>query len=276
MSKDHETLDSYGRYGKPVSLGHGVYWVGYHDRDAHLHCNPYLIVEGDQAVLIDGGSRGDFPVVMLKIMQAGVDPGALAALIYQHYDPDLCGSLPNLLDLCDNSKLRVLSARHNNAFIAFYCRADRKEHLVDVDHTGWEYNLGGRRLRFIHTPYAHSPGSFVTYDERSGILFSSDLFGSFATHWDLFIDLNPLCYECTTYDSCPAGRQHCPLPDIIDFHRKVFPCDRALHVAVERMRAVDPRVIAPQHGGILRRSEDINFLLEYFSRMTGVGIDGVE
>ena len=42
------------------------------------------------------------------------------------------------------------------------------------------------------------------------------------------------------------------------------------------MRAVEPQVIAPQHGGILFRPDDINFLLEYFSHMNGVGIDGVE
>lgn len=46
-----------------------------------------------------------------------------------------------------------------------------------LDRNGWQLDLGGRRLRFIFTPYAHFPGAFCTYDEQTGTLFSSDLFG---------------------------------------------------------------------------------------------------
>ena len=38
----------------------------------------------------------------------------------------------------------------------------------------------GRELLFINTPYAHSAGSFITFDRQTGILFTSDLFGSYA------------------------------------------------------------------------------------------------
>ena len=118
--------------------------------------------------------------------------------------------------------------------------------------------------------------SFVTYDERSGILFSSDLFGSFATHWDLHLRFGEACYNCTTYEACPAGREHCPVPDIIDFQRKVFPSSRALSLAMERIREVGPRVIGAQHGGIISRGADIRYLLELLGGLEGVGIDGIE
>ena len=49
-------------YGeRPFRIAEGIYWVGFHDELSNLHCNPYLLVEGDEAVLIDGGSRRDFP-----------------------------------------------------------------------------------------------------------------------------------------------------------------------------------------------------------------------
>ena len=40
---------------------------------------------------------------------------------------------------------------------------------MDLD---FEYTFGdGRTLKFIHTPYSHSPGSFITYDIKTKTLF---------------------------------------------------------------------------------------------------------
>lgn len=53
----------------PIEIDTGIYWVGYSNEFSKLHCNPYLIVEADEAVLIDGGNRDDFSHVMLKILR---------------------------------------------------------------------------------------------------------------------------------------------------------------------------------------------------------------
>jgi flavorubredoxin len=74
---------------RSVEIAEGVYWVGYYDEQAGLHCNPYLIVDNDEAVVIDGGSRPDFATVMMKILQTGIAPNQISGLLYQHYDPDL-------------------------------------------------------------------------------------------------------------------------------------------------------------------------------------------
>ena len=107
-------------YGRPIKITEGIYWVGFYEEVTNLHCNPYLIVEGDKAVLIDAGSRPDFATVMMKILQTGIDPDDIAALIYQHFDPDLCGSMPNVVDMCENKDLRILSDASNNIFINYY------------------------------------------------------------------------------------------------------------------------------------------------------------
>jgi len=54
-------------YEQPVEIAEGIFWGGYVDRERNLHCNPYLVVDGNEAVLIDGGSRPEFSIVMLKI-----------------------------------------------------------------------------------------------------------------------------------------------------------------------------------------------------------------
>lgn len=51
-------------YDRPVKIADDTYWIGFYDKVSGLHCNPYLIVDGDEAVVIDGGSRPDFPIVM--------------------------------------------------------------------------------------------------------------------------------------------------------------------------------------------------------------------
>jgi serine phosphatase RsbU (regulator of sigma subunit) len=44
-------------YDSAVEIAPGIFWVGFYDAPSGLHCNPYLIVDEDEAVVIDGGSR---------------------------------------------------------------------------------------------------------------------------------------------------------------------------------------------------------------------------
>ena len=115
---------------EPVEIADGIYWVGYSDSHSSLHCNPYLIVEGDKAVLIDGGSRDDFSSVMLKILRTGLKPEQISRLIYQHYDPDLCGSLPQMEAIINSDALRIISHGENNIFIHYYSAKTQKLDLA--------------------------------------------------------------------------------------------------------------------------------------------------
>ncbi len=268
-------MESYGKYDRPVKIADGVFWVGFRDKNSSIFCNPYLIVEDGQAVLIDSGSRGDFAIVMMRILQAGIDPSQVVALIYQHYDPDLCGSMPNFIDMCDNPDLKLFSEESNKLFLSHYIHKDTYHLLHSINDTRFQFQFNNRILRFISTPYAHSQGSFVTYDEKTGTLFTSDLFGSFSTEWDLFLQLEPECFECTDYHHCPNQRAYCPFPDILKFHQSVMPCEKALGYAIKKIMEVDMDRIAPQHGSILDRRQDIQFVADTLASLRGVGIDAV-
>ena len=164
-----------------VEIAEGVHWVGFYDEQAGLHCNPYLIVDNDEAIVIDGGSRPDFATVMMKILQTGITPNQIVALLYQHYDPDLCGSIPNFEDIIKRNDLKILSDSENLMFIRHYSVATR---LLPISKLNYQYSFSsGRTLQFIKTPYSHSGGSIVTFDPQSGILFTSDLFGSLGLEW---------------------------------------------------------------------------------------------
>jgi flavorubredoxin len=270
-----DPLDDKRNYERPIEIADHVYWVGFHEKASNFHCNPYLVVGDGQAVLIDAGSRPDFAVVMMKVLQTGISPEQIAALIYHHPDPDLCGSMSNMVDICANPELMILSEPDNNIFLSYYVEREKRNLLRSLDEFDFTFTVGGRTLHFFKTPFAHSAGSFVTYDVRTKTLFTSDLFGSLSNEWDLFIQLTDDCYECGDYEHCINRRKYCPLPDILEFHKKVMTSGKALKHAMDVIGGLDVEVIAPQHGSVLTRKKDIEFLIERLSALKGVGIDGI-
>lgn len=260
-------------YSRAIEVAEGIFWVGFYDSPSGLHCNPYLIKEGEQAVVIDGGSRPDFPTVMMKILQTGIHPSSIEALIYQHYDPDLVGSISNFSDIIARDDLKVISDSRNNMFIRHYTDSLTLSSLDGMDH---EFTFSsGRTLRFINTPYSHSAGSFVTFDIQTGVLFSSDLFGSYGTQWQPFLELRPECHTCPTPAKCPYGSPYCPLPDIFRFHKHIMTSEKALRLALRIIADLSVEIVAPQHGSVIRNSHDIGFISERLLSLDGVGIDGI-
>lgn len=275
MRQDVETMDEDMALDRPIPVAEGIFWIGFRDEEARMGCNPYLVVQDGEAILIDTGSRTDFAVVMMKVLQAGIDPSKVVALIYQHYDPDLCGSMPNFMDMCDHPGLKILSAESNNLFISYYIHREKRHLLESIESRDFAFAWNGRVLRFIPTPFAHNAGSFVTYDEKTRTLFSSDLFGGYASDKELFLKLDDRCFSCREYDECPQGKTFCPLKDILVFHQRIMPCCKALRYAMARIQELDIRRIAPQHGHILNRSRDIAHVTHQLAQLEGVGIDAI-
>lgn len=263
MKVDVEHLEK-----EPVRIADGIYWVGYVDKYRGLHCNPYLIIEGDEAVLIDGGNRDDFSTVMLKILRTGLMPSQITRLIYQHYDPDLCGSLPQLESIINTDSLRIISHKENNVFIHYYSGKTEK---LDIHDLGRHYDFAtGRRLEFCPTPYCHQPGSFATYDVQTKTLFPSDLFGSFDIVWKLFLELDETCRECEDPGTCSLK---CPFDGLVRFHQTIMPSNLALANALDTIERLDIEQIAPQHGSIIRTKEDVKWMIRKLRQINDVGID---
>jgi len=215
---------------EPVEIADGVYWVGYADADPGLHCNPYLLVDGDEAVLLDPGPVVHFPVVARKIVSL-VDPGSISTIILHHHDPDLCGAVPVLEDVIDRADLRIVSHSRSLVFIRYY---GVRSSLVSIDQQGLALALAsGRRLEFVFTPYLHAPGAIATWDGTTRTLFTSDLCGGFARQWDLFASGD--------YAERAVG-----------FHRAYMPDSELLQRTLAFFRALDPATLAPQHGAVCR------------------------
>ena len=115
----------------------------------------------------------------------------------------------------------------------------------------------------------------MTFDAQTGVLFTSDLFGSYGAEWDLFLTLEKECKDCTDYENCPIGETHCPLPGIIRFHEKIMTSKKALRFSLERISEIPFTSIASQHGSVIPGAEDIKIVYDRLISLEKVGIDRI-
>ena len=107
-----------------------------------------------------------------------------------------------------------------------------------------EINYSNRELEFIFTPYAHFPGAFCTYDKKTGIVFSSDLFGGLTKEFSLYAKDVDSYFEAAK-----------------PFHKHYMPSKGVLDHALLQVQNTNLEMIAPQHGSIIKK-ELINPLIE--------------
>ena len=240
-------------YNSPVAATREIYWVGFYDEAAQLHCNPYLIIDSDDIVLIDPGSIPHFPVVMRKIMEL-INPEDITYVVAQHQDPDVCGNLAVVEDVINRNDLKIIG--HTNCLRLIRHLGLRSE-LYAVDEHDYQLELkSGRVLEFIFTPYLHSPGAIATYDPSTRSLFSSDIFGAISQNWSLFVE----------------GRDF--LSPMEPFHQHYMPSNRILKHCMERFEKLELDRILPQHGSILE-GRDVDRAIEHLKQLP-CGIDLIE
>lgn len=214
----------------PVELAPRVWWVGSLIPGDEFQCHVYLIEQGDQSVLIDPGSALVVDEVIRKVDEVvGLDQ--VRWLVCSHADPDIIGAVPALVRRGLHPDAAVVTHWRDKALLV---HADVPLPYWLIEEHDWHLPLADRALRFVFTPYVHFAGSFCSFDEPSGTLFSSDLFGGFTDDGSLFAS----SLECFS-----AMRS---------FHEHYMPSREVLAHAVEQLRELPIQQIAPQHGQIVR------------------------
>lgn len=217
---------------KPFEIADGIHWIGFNDKSNGFHCNPYVLIDGAQAVVFDPGSVPHFPVVLSKLCKL-VSFDQITHIIVTHQDPDLCAAIPKFEELIYGVGGSCKITTHERASVLIAHYGVRSE-FYHIDQNDWKLTLdSGRELQFIFAPYLHFPGAFMTYDSKSKILFSGDIFGGFSFDWNLFA--NEYYMEAMKA-----------------FHENYMPSNKILRTAMNKLDAYDIQMIAPQHGSIIR------------------------
>lgn len=176
-------------------LAPDLYWVGESDRRLALFenlfplpegvaYNAYLIVDEKTALIdtVDAAVTRPF----LEKIAALLDGRSLDYVIVNHMEPDHCACIEELARRYPG--MQIVGNAKTFRFIRQFYDFDEEMRFHEVKE-GDSLSLGGRTLRFVFAPMVHWPEVMITYEERDGVLFSADAFGSFgAFSGNLFSD----------------------------------------------------------------------------------------
>lgn len=214
-----------------------------------IDTNEYIVVNNGQAVLLDPGGIEVFPQVLTE-MTRFVSTENIKCIVASHQDPDIASSLAMWLDLVPDVK--IYCSWIWTGFIAHFGMGTALK-LNGVPDEGMELQIGNTNAMLYLVPahYCHSSGNFSCYDPKANILFSGDIGAGLLPNSDY-----PFFVE--------NFEKHIPLME--KFHRRWCPSTSALKAWVNRVRQINPDIIAPQHGSLFK-GENVHKLLNWLDNL---------
>lgn len=218
----------------------GIYWLGAIDWERRLFdsliplpdgttYNAYLVQGTEKVALIDTVD----PTMSQALLEQLTSVPRVDYIVSHHAEQDHSGTIGSVLARFPEAKV-VATPRGMDMLIDLLALPE--EVFITVD-DGQELSLGGRTLRFLHTPWVHWPETMVSYLEEEKILFSCDFFGSHYASSDRYVT-----EECRAHES--AKRY---------FAEIMTPFRPQIEKNLEKLESYDIQLIAPSHGPIYDR-----------------------
>lgn len=132
-----------------------------------------FVIKGSEPILVDTGAgvqSGDFMTALRSV----IDPGNLKWIWLTHTDFDHIGSLHQLLS--ENPNIRVMTSFLGVGIMSL--SAPLPLDRVYLVNPGEKISVGDRTLTAIKPPAFDNPATIGFYEDKSGVLFSSDCFGA--------------------------------------------------------------------------------------------------
>ena len=228
-----------------VELAPGVHWVG--ALDPHLRnfdiilktangtsYNAY-VVRGETGVAVIDTVKENFAETFFARLESVAAYDEITTIVLNHLEPDHSGALPELLRRAPQARVYLSSRAQMMLKALLKPTGEQPPEYIPVT-TDDTVDLGGRTLRFLHTPYLHWPDTQCTYLAEEGMLFSGDVFGCHFCDSRLFNDsVGDFRFSFEYYYA------HIMRP----FRENVLD-------AVALIEPLELKLIAPAHGPILR------------------------
>jgi Uncharacterized flavoproteins len=222
-----------------LSLGEGLFLINALDPEGLLQRNMYL------RIYEKGGNHVSLlfsvlPCYKLSTVRDEIEKVVgrienLRALILMDLFPEDTQSILNLLNLVH--KLYVITSLPIALSLIDLGVPERRIKLVESFPDGL-LNLGtGDVLRFIKTPFLPEKGSFVVFEEKTKILFSSKLFSSYCLPEEYSVD------------------KTAKIERVVLYHRLNFPSIEDA-TSLAQIRLLNPSVIRPAFGNPILEGVD--------------------
>ena len=227
-----------------IEISPKVWWVGgidWNERLFHgyttergITYNAYLIMD-EKVTLIDT-CKATFSDELVQRISQVVDPAKIDVVITNHVEMDHSGSLPVIHKIAPNAQIYASAGAGVNEV-----RAHFGIEATPVK-SGDTLCIGERTLTFTTTPMVHWPDNMVTYSDVDQILFSNDAFGQHFATTKRFDDENDLC------ELFKQAKKY--------YANIVWPYGMQAHKALEAVKGLELKMIAPSHGCIWRSHID--------------------
>ena len=199
-----------------------------------VQTNQFLIVDGDQYMLLDPG--GDLTYTPLSLeLSKHIPVQDLTYIFASHQDPDIIAALDKWLL---HTKAKVICSRlwarflpHLTAnYLAVSHGISTYDRIIALPDRGQSLPLGKCQLKAVPAHFLHSVGNFQLYDPVSKILFSGDMGAS-------LVD-----------DAQPVSDFAAHLSTMEGFHRRYMASNKVCRLWADMVRKMDVEMIVPQHG----------------------------
>lgn len=237
-----------------IEISPKVWWVGgidWNERlfhgyttEAGITYNAYLIMD-EKITLIDT-CKATFSNELVQRISQVVDPAKIDVVITNHVEMDHSGSLPVIHKIAPNAQIYASAGAGVNEVKAHFGIEATPVKSGDT------LNIGERTLTFVTTPMVHWPDNMVTYSNVDQILFSNDAFGQHYATTKRFDDENDLC------EIMKQAKKY--------YANIVWPYGMQAHKALEAVKGLELKMIAPSHGCIWR--SHIDKILEKYEAWT--------
>ena len=207
--------------------------------------NSYLIND-EKKVIIDLAKEFKTDT-LFDLIATIVDPAELDYLVVNHMEPDHTGAMKTLMRM--NKKLTILCTPKARPLLeSYYGITERIKEVGD----GETLSIGARELVFTHIPFVHWPETMATYEKTSQILFSCDAFGGYgALPGNVFDD------DCKNINFYLKESLRYYANIVAKFSKPVLN-------AIEKLKDVPLKIIAPSHGLIWRKNPGL--IVEYYKK----------
>ncbi len=188
--------------------------------------NAYLIRGREISVLVDTSDAAKIPEFLTALdNEAPVD-----FVIGQHVEQDHAGAIPAVMERFPRATLLCTPKAKGMFEDHLHIPPARIRTVAD----GETLPLGGRTLRFVHTPWVHWPETMCVWLEEDRLLFTCDFFGSHLASTD-----RDAVDECRVYEA--AKRYYAEI---------MMPFRGQIRNHLDRLGKLPVRAIAPSHGPI--------------------------
>jgi flavorubredoxin len=240
-----------------VKIKKDIYWVGVKDPNLEVFdiviptehgttYNSYLVIGKEKKALIEA-NKMIFADDYVNTINEICPIKEIDYIILNHNEPDHSGALPKILEI--NPDIEVIYSKTGKNFVQNIVNKEFNGRAVgDTD----IIDLGGKTLRFFHTPFLHWPDTMFTYLVEDEILFPCDFLGA---HY---------CPSKGIFNDEIEEKEDIREAFKFYYFSIMRPYKEHILNAFKKIETINIKMVCPSHGPILR--ENIDFYIDFYKK----------